>query len=65
MTNFDPDTAESNPAVLKEIVRDFGGRLALNCDVIRGGEISIGDPVELLDADQATTMAAETEADSG
>ena len=46
MATFDPDTAEQNPAVLKEIVRDFGGRLALNCDVIRGGEIAIGDPVE-------------------
>ena len=65
MTNFDPDTAEPNPAVLKEIVRDFGGRLALNCDVIRGGMISVGDPAELVDADRAKAMASVTEADPG
>ena len=50
MTTFDPDTGEQNPAVLKEIVRDFGGRVALNCDVLREGEIHVGDAVELLDA---------------
>ena len=30
MTTVDPDTLERDPAVLKEIGRRFGGRLALN-----------------------------------
>ncbi len=47
MTTFDPDTLEQNPQVLKDIVRKFDGELALNCFVIRGGEISVGDSVEL------------------
>lgn len=47
MTTFDPDTLEQNPRVLKEIVQKFGGELALNCYVIRGGELKVGDPVEL------------------
>jgi len=47
MTTFDPDTLEQNHRVLKEIVQKFDGELALNCFVIRGGEIAIGDPVEL------------------
>lgn len=50
MTTFDPDTLEQNPAVLREIARKFGGKLALNCYVIRGGEIEVGDPVELVPA---------------
>ncbi len=48
MTTFDPDTQKQNPAVLKEIVRKFGGELALNCFVIQGGEIQVGDRAELL-----------------
>lgn len=47
MTTFDPDTLEQNPRVLKEIVEKFEGRLALNCFVIRGGELKEGDPVKL------------------
>ena len=46
MTTYDPDSLEQNPHVLKEIVQKFGGRLALNCFVIRGGELQVGDPVE-------------------
>ena len=49
MTTFDPDTLEQDRAVLERIVREFDGRLALNCFVIRSGTISIGDPVELMD----------------
>jgi uncharacterized protein YcbX len=48
MTTFDPDTLEQDPKILREIVRKFGGKLALNCYVIRGGEIRVGDTVELL-----------------
>ena len=47
MTTYDPDTLEQNPQVLKEIVQKFGGELALNCFVIRGGELKIDDPVRL------------------
>jgi len=47
MTTYDPDTLEQNPRVLKEIVQKFGGELALNCFVIRGGELKVDDPVEL------------------
>lgn len=48
MTTFDPDTLEQNHRVLKEIVQKFDGELALNCYVIHGGEIHVGDAVQLL-----------------
>ena len=48
MTTFDPDTLEQDVEVLKGIHRRFGGRLALNCYVVRGGTLSVGDPVELV-----------------
>ena len=48
MTTFDPDTLEQDLEVLKRIHREFDGRLALNCYVIRGGTISLGDAVEFL-----------------
>ena len=34
--------------VLREIVQEFGGELALNCCVIHGGEIHVDDAVQLL-----------------
>ena len=49
MTTYDPDTLQHNPKVLKEIVQKFDGTLALNCYVIRGGEIRVGDNVELAE----------------
>jgi len=45
MTTIDPDTLEVNPRVLKDIVRRFDGRLALNAEVKREGMIRVGDPV--------------------
>ena len=51
MTTFDPDTLAQDVGVLKKIAREFDGSLALNCSVIRGGAIAVGDPVELLDED--------------
>jgi uncharacterized protein len=48
MTTFDPDTLEQDVGVLKEIVRKFDGKLALNCFVIQGGELHIGDAVHLV-----------------
>jgi len=48
MTTFDPDSLSQDRQVLTDIVRKFGGTLALNCYVIRGGEIRAGDAVELV-----------------
>lgn len=48
MTTFDPDTLAHDPEVLRDIVKRFGGKLALNCDVIRGGVIRVGQKVEVI-----------------
>jgi uncharacterized protein len=48
MTTVDPDTLDRDPEVLREIGRRFGGRLALNADVLRPGRIHVGDPVKLV-----------------
>jgi uncharacterized protein YcbX len=50
MTTFDPDTLAQDVEVLKGIHRRFGGRLALNAYVVRGGSLSVGDKVRLIDA---------------
>jgi uncharacterized protein YcbX len=48
MTTVDPDTLERDPEVLRDIGRRFGGRLALNAEVVHSGTIAIGDPVRLV-----------------
>lgn len=48
MTTVDPDTLEQDPRVLKDIVKRFDGRLALNADVIQGGTLRARMAVELL-----------------
>lgn len=48
MTTVDPDTLDRDPEVLRDIGRRFGGRLALNADVARGGDIHVGDAVTLV-----------------
>jgi MOSC domain-containing protein len=48
MTTIDPDTLEVNPIVLRDIVRRFDNKLALDADVIRGGMIRVGDRVTLV-----------------
>jgi uncharacterized protein YcbX len=48
MTTYDPDTLEQDPTVLRRIVQEMGGRLALDTYVVRGGRVAAGDPVELL-----------------
>jgi uncharacterized protein YcbX len=48
MTTYDPDTLEHDPTVLRRIVQEMGGRLALDSYVVRGGRIALGDPLELL-----------------
>ena len=47
MTTVDPDTLHRDPEVLRDIGRRFGGRLALNAEVVRGGTIHVGDAVLL------------------
>ncbi|HZI78228.1 MAG TPA: MOSC N-terminal beta barrel domain-containing protein [Vicinamibacterales bacterium] len=47
MTTVDPDTLARDPRVLKDIVRRFDGRLALNAGVIQGGALRAGAAVEL------------------
>lgn len=49
MTTFDPDTQEQDLSVLRKIRDEFGGTMALDCDVIHGGRIALGDAVVLLD----------------
>ena len=49
MTTFDPDTLEQDVDVLRSINKRFAGTLALNCMVLRGGELGPGDKAELLD----------------
>lgn len=48
MTTYDPDTLEQNHRVLRDIVRKFGGTLALDTAVIHGGHIAVGDSIEFL-----------------
>jgi uncharacterized protein YcbX len=47
MTTYDPDTLAQDLSVLRDIVARFDGLLALDCRVLRGGEIRAGHPVEL------------------
>jgi len=48
MTTVDPDTLDRDPEVLKDIGRRFGGKLALNADVLRSGVVAVGDAVTLV-----------------
>ena len=48
MTTFDPDTQEQDPGVLRRIVEVLGGRIALDCAVVRGGTLKVGDIAALL-----------------
>ncbi|MEQ1912357.1 MAG: MOSC N-terminal beta barrel domain-containing protein [Vicinamibacterales bacterium] len=46
MTTFDPDTLAQDQGVLRDIVKRFGGKIALNCSVTRGGQIQVRENVE-------------------
>lgn len=48
MTSFDPDTLVQDKEVTRGIYQSFEGKLALNCFVIQGGTIGIGDEVRLV-----------------
>jgi len=47
MTTFDPDTVFQDVNVLRRVVREMEGTLALNASVARGGTLRVGDPVEV------------------
>lgn len=47
MTTYDPDTLERDLDVLRKIQREFGGKLALNAEVMRGGPLAAGAEVAL------------------
>jgi hypothetical protein len=47
MTAYDPDTLVRDKEITRDIYRRFEDKLALNCFVIEGGEITVGDEVQL------------------
>jgi uncharacterized protein YcbX len=47
MTTYDPGTQAQDLSVLRRIVREFDGVMALDCAVLKGGRIAVGDPVAL------------------
>jgi uncharacterized protein len=47
MTAYDPDTQVRDKNITRDIYRRFDGKLALNCFVIEGGELTVGDEVQL------------------
>jgi uncharacterized protein YcbX len=48
MTSFDPDTQVQDRNITRDIYRRFAGKLALNCFVIEGGELAVGDEATLV-----------------
>jgi uncharacterized protein YcbX len=49
ITMVDPDTLDYDPSVLRDIIKRFGGRLALNCEVLKSGEIFVGQEARVTD----------------
>ena len=58
MTTFDPDTLVQDRGVLQHIVDDLDASIALDCSVVRGGTIRVGDTVELIPAGPLGACAA-------
>ncbi len=50
MTMVDPDTLAYDPKVLRDIVKRFDGKLALNCEVLEGGEIRVDQEARVIRA---------------
>ena len=50
MTTYDPDTLRQDRSVLKRIIDELDGRMALDCAVVGEGHVREGDPVELLES---------------
>ena len=49
MTTYDPDTLEQDLNVLRRIVQELGGTVALDCSVVQGGMLRVGDSVTMVD----------------
>ena len=47
MTSYDPDTIVQDKEITRGIYQRFEGKLALNCFVLEGGDITVGDEVKL------------------
>jgi uncharacterized protein YcbX len=47
MTTFDPDTLQQDLRVLRKIVKEANGKLALDCAVATPGVLREGDPITL------------------
>ena len=58
MTTFDPDTLLQDPGVLRDIVKRFGGKLALNCSVTKGGQIHVREDVAFFPAHPTARRSA-------
>ena len=58
MTSYDPNTLVQDKEVTRSIYRRFDGKLALNCFVIEGGEITVGDEVQLVRGRSCAESAA-------
>ena len=61
MTSYDPDTLAQDKEITRSIYRRFDGKLALNCFVIEGGEIAVGDEVQLVQGRACAESAAFSE----
>jgi hypothetical protein len=48
MTSYHPDTQVQDKSITRGIYKRFEGKLALNCFVMQGGEIAVGDEVHLV-----------------
>ncbi len=56
ITTWDPESGTQDVGVLHRIVREFGGKFALDAWTARPGRLALGDAVTLLDAfDQAAS----------
>jgi uncharacterized protein YcbX len=49
MTTFDPDNLKQDLGVLKSIVSQLGGVMALDCSIVSGGVVHLGDAVSVID----------------
>jgi hypothetical protein len=63
VTTIDPTSGAQDLNVLRRIRREFDGSLALNCWVIAGGGVRVGDPAEVVPLSQG--MSAEVVARPG
>jgi uncharacterized protein YcbX len=49
MTTYDPDTLQQDPTVLRRVVDELDGSMALDTSVVSGGVVREGDAVELVE----------------